>query len=107
MFVLGIGKSVDRAELNQIASGPNNVFTVDSFRDLKDKVHEIKRGICIRGILCFCDEMIHSILFRKGKICNSLASERKDDILFFLTITTRQHNLDLLRSPSAQSYDRS
>ena len=53
MFVLGIGKSVDRAELNQIASGPNNTFTVDSFKDLKDKVHEIKGGICTGGIFCF------------------------------------------------------
>ncbi|XP_015750459.1 PREDICTED: uncharacterized protein LOC107330348, partial [Acropora digitifera] len=50
VFVLGIGKSVDRAELNQIASGPNNTFTVDSFKDLKDKVHEIKRGICTGDI---------------------------------------------------------
>lgn len=65
MFVLGIGKTVDRAELNQIASGPNNTFTVDSFKDLKDKAHEIKRGICTGGIFCFCNEIIRSILFRK------------------------------------------
>ena len=65
VFVLGIGKSVDPAELNQIASGPKNVFTVDSFKDLKDKVHEIKRGICIAGIVGFFNEVIHSFLFGK------------------------------------------
>lgn len=47
VFVLGIGKGVDPAELNQIASGPENVFTVDSFEDLDEKANEIKRGICV------------------------------------------------------------
>ena len=51
MFVLGIGKNVDNSELNKIASRPNNVFTIDSFEDLDDKANEIKRGICILGIL--------------------------------------------------------
>lgn len=51
MFVLGIGKGVDPAELNQIASGPENVFTVDSFEDLDEKANEIKRGICVLRIL--------------------------------------------------------
>ena len=51
MFVLGIGKNVDSSELNQIASGPNNVFRVDSFKDLYNKANEAKRGICILGIL--------------------------------------------------------
>ena len=51
VFVLGIGEEVDPSELNEIASGPKNVFTVDSFEDLEDKVDEIKRGICVKGIL--------------------------------------------------------
>ena len=51
VFVLGIGKDVDNSELNKIASRPNNVFTIDSFEDLDDKANEIKRGICILGIL--------------------------------------------------------
>ena len=67
VFVLGIGKDVDPSELNQIASGPKNVFTADSFEDLEDKANELKRGICILGMyklfvfhallknnLCFC-----------------------------------------------------
>ena len=54
VFVLGIGKDVDPSELNQIASGPKNVFTVDSFEDLEDKAGEIKRGICVLGNVCTC-----------------------------------------------------
>lgn len=53
MFVLGIGKEVDPSELNEIASGPKNVFTVDSFEDLEDKAGEVKRGICVKGTLYF------------------------------------------------------
>ena len=49
VFVLGIGKDVDNSELNDIASSPGNVFTVDSFQDLDKKANEIKRGICILG----------------------------------------------------------
>lgn len=49
VFVLGIGKDVDNLELNDIASRPGNVFTVDSFQDLDKKANEIKRGICILG----------------------------------------------------------
>ena len=52
VFVLGIGNDVDSSELNQIASGPNNVFTVDSFGELYNKANEAKRGICILGIVC-------------------------------------------------------
>jgi len=51
VFVLGIGKDVEPLELNQIASGSKNVFTVDSFEDLDDKADELKRGICILGIV--------------------------------------------------------
>ena len=54
MFVLGIGKEVDPTELSKIASGPDNVFTVDSFEDLDDKANSIKRGICKLGIVCIC-----------------------------------------------------
>ena len=47
MFSLGIGKYVDSSELDKIASGPDNVFTVDSYEELENKVKEIKRGLCI------------------------------------------------------------
>ena len=54
VFVLGIGKDVDTSQLTEIASEPNNVFTVDSFNDLTNKASETKRGICILGIVCSC-----------------------------------------------------
>ena len=49
MFVLGIGKDVDTSELTEIASSPDNIFTVDSFKDLHREADEAKRGICILG----------------------------------------------------------
>ena len=58
VFVLGIGKNVDPSELNQIAAGPKNVFTVDSFEDLVEKAKEIKRGICVLGILIYWNMLI-------------------------------------------------
>lgn len=41
---------MDPKELNEIASGQKNVFTVNSFKDLEKKVHQLKRGICVLGI---------------------------------------------------------
>lgn len=58
MFVLGIGNDVDPSELNQIASGPKNVFRVDSFEDLDDKAREIKKGICVLGIFPPCIDLL-------------------------------------------------
>ena len=52
VFILGIGKDVDTSELNEIASGPNNVFRVDSFEDLDGNANVIKRGICKFGTVC-------------------------------------------------------
>ena len=49
LFVLGIGKDVDTSELTEIASSPDNIFTVDSFKDLHREADEAKRGICILG----------------------------------------------------------
>ena len=49
VFVLGIGKDVDTSELTEIASSPDNIFTVDSFKDLHREADEAKRGICILG----------------------------------------------------------
>ena len=47
MFALGIGDDIDKSELEKIATSPDNVLTVDSFDQLEDKVHRIKRGFCI------------------------------------------------------------
>ena len=49
VFVLGIGKDVDNSELSQIASSPDNVFTVDSFEELEERSNSLKRGICQLG----------------------------------------------------------
>ena len=59
VFVLGIGKDVDPSELKQIASGPNNVFTVGSFDDLDTKANEAKKGICVLGIGICCIDCPH------------------------------------------------
>ena len=47
MFALGIGDNIDTSELEKIASSPDNVITVKSFDELKNKVQQIKRGFCI------------------------------------------------------------
>ena len=47
MFALGIGDDIDKSELEIIAGSPDNAFTIESFDDLKDKVHQIKTGFCI------------------------------------------------------------
>ena len=52
VFALGIGDDIDRSELEKIATSPDKVFTVKSFDELDDKVHQIKKGFCI-GILNF------------------------------------------------------
>ena len=44
---MGIGDDIDKSELEKIASSPDNVFTVKTFDELEDKVHQIKRGFCI------------------------------------------------------------
>ena len=58
VFVLGIGEDVDTSELNEIASRPNNVFTVDSFKDLDDKANTIRGSICTLGKI-----MLYSVVF--------------------------------------------
>jgi len=47
VFALGIGDNIDTSELEKIASSPDNVITVKSFDELKNKVQQIKRGFCI------------------------------------------------------------
>ena len=46
VYVLGVGSGPDRAELEQIASGPNYVFTSSSFRDLQDIAPGITKRFC-------------------------------------------------------------
>ena len=75
MFVLGIGKDVDTTELNQIASGPDNVFRVDSFKDLYDKAPQAKTGICVLGIVFF--RFFHFICYTIIEITNNIGKVEK------------------------------
>ena len=50
VFSLGIGKNVDKAELQQIASNPlKNVFIATSFKELKAKVTNVIAQLCSKG----------------------------------------------------------
>ena len=75
MFVLGIGKDVDTTELNQIASGPDNVFRVDSFKDLYDKAPQAKTGICVLGICS--SAFLNFICYTIIEITNYIGKEEK------------------------------
>ena len=46
MYALGVGSGADRAELEDIASGPEYVFTSSSFRDLQYISSGITRRFC-------------------------------------------------------------
>lgn len=59
VFSLGIGKDVDSSELDKIASEPDNVFTVDSYQELDNKVKDVKRALCI-GIVDYSPIYWHS-----------------------------------------------
>ena len=57
VFALGIGDDIDKSELEKIATSPDKVFTVKSFDQLDDKVHQIKKGFCI-GLLKYLFQII-------------------------------------------------
>lgn len=46
VYGMGIGKKVDREELELIASDPNLVMMVDDFDALKDVVDDIRTNVC-------------------------------------------------------------
>ena len=46
MFSLGIGRNVDRTQLNDIASSNNNVFTAASFAELAPVAKTIVQSSC-------------------------------------------------------------
>ena len=46
VYALGVGSGPDRAELEEIASGPENVFTSPSFKDLQNVASRITRRFC-------------------------------------------------------------
>ena len=78
VFVLGIGEDADTSELNEIASSRNNVFRVDSFENLDDRVPTIRKGICKLGktvrngfLFCFFFVSRHTCSKLYGKVLNS------------------------------------
>jgi len=46
VYALGVGSGADQAELEEIASGPEYVFTSSSFRDLKNIAPRIVKLFC-------------------------------------------------------------
>ena len=46
LYGMGIGKSIDVAELAQLASAPELTFQYEGFEDLAEEVEAIKQEIC-------------------------------------------------------------
>ena len=46
VYALGVGRGADRAELEQIASGPEYVYTSSSFSDLQNIAPRITKRFC-------------------------------------------------------------
>lgn len=46
VYAIGVGSGADRAELEQIASGSDYVFTFSSFSDLQDIAPKITKRLC-------------------------------------------------------------
>ena len=46
MYAIGVGIGADRAELEEIASGPQYVLTSSSFEDLQYLAPQITKGLC-------------------------------------------------------------
>ena len=46
MYAVGVGSAADMAELREIASQPEYVFTSSSFQALQSISAEIRRGFC-------------------------------------------------------------
>ena len=46
VYVLGVGKGVDAAELREIASSQENVFVSASFKELQTLAVEIRKRLC-------------------------------------------------------------
>ena len=46
LYALGVGSGADRAELEEIASGPQYVLTSSSFEDIQYLAPQITKGLC-------------------------------------------------------------
>lgn len=80
MFALGIGLSVDSSELEQIASSPENVITIDSFEDLTDKIKDFRDGFC-KGRLHTCLVFVSNLLLTlKNYTCTAFHLFNKSEL---------------------------
>ena len=46
VYAIGVGKGADEAELREIASSQENVFTSASFKELQTLAVEIRKRLC-------------------------------------------------------------
>ena len=46
VYAIGVGSGVDQAELEEIASGLDYVFTSSSFQSLQNEASKIRKSVC-------------------------------------------------------------
>ena len=46
VYAIGVGSGVDQAELEEIASGLDYVFTSSSFESLQNEASKIRKSVC-------------------------------------------------------------
>jgi len=62
VYAIGVGSGADRAELEEIASGSEYVFTSSSFSDLQDIAPRITKRFCAGKSANHA--LFHGIIFR-------------------------------------------
>lgn len=50
VYAVGVGAGADRAEMAEIASGSNYVYTSNSFKDLQNIAPTIRKRLCQRKL---------------------------------------------------------
>lgn len=50
VYAVGVGAGADRAEMAEIASGSNYVYTSTSFKDLQNIASPIRKRLCQRKL---------------------------------------------------------
>ena len=71
VYVLGVGNAVDRAELDEIASGPDYVSVAPSFQNLLSISSGIRQLFCAGECFYARHEYPVEILIQKGQGCSS------------------------------------
>ena len=70
VFAIGVGSNVDQAELEAIASKPQNVFNVQNFDALDNIQANLKRTACEGKFLCwFCMIKIYDFFLFWHIVC--------------------------------------